>query len=457
MTSSPRPLIVACFGDAHEARVLAGMLQHLDFEPEVVVETDRLGRHAERTITPVILYVDPERSVRGRTLSALGRSKIRPCLTVVPDSVSGWAPDMLRFSSDFVGWPRSEQELKVRLDRALTGWSVPETTEDEPRVQKPLAPLSLIGGSEAFKSTARLIARVARCDAPVLIEGETGVGKELAARAVHYLGSRRDHPFVPVNCGALPDNLVENELFGHVRGAYTDARDVGKGMVAQAERGTLFLDEVEALSVRAQVVLLRFLQDRQYRPLGSQASSLADVRIVAASNSNLQALASRGLFREDLLYRLRVVVIRLPPLRDRKPDVRPLAEEFIRQACARYRLPPKALHPSALDWMECYDWPGNVRELEHFIHQACVTADGPMIYPTTAETASHCGDSAPPSFSQAKANTIVEFERRYLERLMRDCDGNVTRAAKCAGKERRALGKLLKRHALDRREFVQKA
>src|SRR4051794_9775510 len=187
----------------------------------------------------------------------------------------------------------------------------------------------MIGQSEAFSALRQLVEKVATYDVPVLIEGETGTGKELAARAIHYHSARRDRPFVPVNCGALQDTLLESELFGHRRGAFTDARHDQAGLVALAHSGTLFLDEVDALTPKAQVTLLRFLQDQQYRPLGGGREERADVRIIAAGNRSLETLVEDGGFRIDLLYRLKLMQLRLPPLRERKGDVLVLSEHFI--------------------------------------------------------------------------------------------------------------------------------
>jgi DNA-binding NtrC family response regulator len=225
-----------------------------------------------------------------------------------------------------------------------------------------------IGRSPAFLRVLDLIDRFSRCDAPVLIQGETGTGKELAARAIHYSGARRNAPFLPVNCGAIPETLVESELFGHVRGAFTDAREARSGMVAQAEGGTLFLDEIEALEARGQVALLRFLQNLEYRPVGSSTSKLANVRVVAACNGDLAELARRGICRRDLFFRLNVFVLDMPPLRVRGDDVTLLAEAFAERFCRRYGMPRIKLDPACLDCLAAYDWPGNVREFENIVH-----------------------------------------------------------------------------------------
>src|SRR5262245_6323640 len=203
------------------------------------------------------------------------------------------------------------------------------------------ARLNMLGHAPAFTEALRIIGRIATVDATVLIQGETGTGKELAARAVHYLSRRRDGPFIPVNCGALPDNLLESELFGHVRGAFTDAKQPNRGLVAQAEGGTLFLDEVEAMTPRAQVVLLRFLQDHKYRPVGGRLLSSGNVRVIASTNLDLEQLVQQNEFRRDLLFRLSILSVTMPPLRHREDDVLLLAEYFLRRFASQYGKPTK--------------------------------------------------------------------------------------------------------------------
>ena len=210
----------------------------------------------------------------------------------------------------------------------------------------------MIGQSPAFRETVRLVARMAACDAPVLIEGETGTGKELAARGIHYQSARKDRPFIPVNCGAIPDSLIESELFGHRKGAFTDAKENQPGLVTLAEGGSLFLDEVEALSAKGQVTLLRFLQDQEFRPLGARNMEQGNVRVLAATNASLSVMAEQGLFRADLLYRLRILCLELAPLRERKGDVEHLATWFLDACDKRFGLGAKTLHRDAIAWME---------------------------------------------------------------------------------------------------------
>lgn len=322
--------------------------------------------------------------------------------------------------------------------------------------------MNMIGNSPAFREMNRLIGKIANCDAPVLIEGETGTGKELAARAIHYLGSRNGLPFIPVNCGAIPDSLIENELFGHHKGAFTDAKESQCGLIAQAQGGTLFLDEVDALSAKGQVTLLRFLQDQQYRPLGGKQQHSADVRIIAATNASLPTLIGDGAFRPDLLFRLKILSLELPPLRERHGDAELLAKHYLGLYSKKYGMPEKTLHPEALAWVNRYAWPGNVRELENMIHREFLLAEGPVI--CIACEGSQVERRKRPDrrnhelfdadFNSAKAKVLTDFERQFLAMVLSKTKGNVSQAAKMVGKERRAFGKLLKKHGIDKNEYL---
>jgi two-component system, NtrC family, response regulator GlrR len=311
----------------------------------------------------------------------------------------------------------------------------------------------IIGASAIFQVMLAQLRRVAASEAPVLIEGETGSGKELAARAIHYHGVRRSGPFVPVNCGALPDHLLEAELFGHERGAFTDAKVAHRGLVAEANGGTLFLDEVDALSPKAQVALLRFLQDQRYRPLGSARELCTNVRLISATNLPLAEALLQGRFRSDLMYRLKILHLELPPLRERIGDAEQLAQHFVGILCAKYGMPVKAFDATTLAWMRQHSWPGNVRELENWVHRELLMTDSLSIHASPDET---CGEPVVQknlvlaNFQQAKADAVSQFERAYMVAALRQARGNVTHAAQIAGKERRAFGKLLKKHGIDR-------
>jgi len=320
----------------------------------------------------------------------------------------------------------------------------------------------LMGDSPVFVRALKLIERLGKLDIPVLIEGETGTGKELAARAIHYGGLRRAFPFVPVNCGSFAETLIESELFGHVKGAFTDAGVDKPGLVAAAERGTLFLDEVDSLSARAQVALLRFLQDWSYRPVGGHVEARANVRIVAATNHSLERLAERGQFRRDLLYRLSVLTLPLPPLRERGDDVFALARHFLESSRSRYGSHAESLDERECGWFSEYEWPGNVRELENLILREAVLCEARVLRPPPPsaffekrETRfdSFVRNLSTLRFSSAKAKVLTHFEQDYLTALMTRAKGNVSHAARLSGKERRALGKLLKKHGMEPGRF----
>ena len=324
------------------------------------------------------------------------------------------------------------------------------------------ARLNLLGESPAFREALRLIERIAAVDATVLIHGETGTGKDLAAHAVHYLSRRCDFAFVPVNCGALPDNLLESELFGHERGAFTDAKRANRGLIAQAEGGTLFLDEVEAMTPRAQVVLLRFLQDHQYRPVGSSTVRSGDVRIIAASNVDLGDLVRRHLFRADLLFRFGVLSLTMPPLRCREDDAVLLARYFLDRYSAQYQRPPKPLHPDAIIRLRAGPWPGNVREIENLVLREFLLADGPFIDLRSAGLTTESSNADAPAsggtdldmaFKPAKAQVVAKFERTYLSHLLTKTSGNISLAARLSKKDRSALNKLVKKHGLAGEQF----
>lgn len=321
----------------------------------------------------------------------------------------------------------------------------------------------IVGQSAAYRTLLARLRRFASCSLPVLLEGETGTGKELAAREIHYAGARSGKPFIPVNCGALPDTLIENELFGHVRGAFTDAKSEQPGLVDHAQGGTLFLDEVDALSPKAQVTLLRFLEEKEYRPVGGRIARAADVRVVAASNASLDQLAGEGCFRRDLFYRLNVLYLRLPPLRDRDVDIPLLAQHFLDVAAQQLGAEPKRWTDAALRALCGYAWPGNVRELENIALRAYVGSEGTEVGMAQLAAADPAFPEAAPerageidrddSFRASRNRAIQSFERLFLTELLRNAGGNVSAAARIADIERRQLGKLLKKHGIAREVF----
>lgn len=356
---------------------------------------------------------------------------------------------------DFLTCPFRDIEVCPRVQRLLRSQGDAAAPQQSGEIKAPLPIEGLVGESRPFRQVLHLVLDVAHTDATVLISGETGTGKELIARAIHYQSARQRKPFIPVNCGALPDHLVENELFGHVRGAYTDASSPEKGLVAEAETGTLFLDEVDTLSPAAQVKLLRFLQDREYRPLGSANSHTADVRIIAATNADLLQQVQAHRLREDLYYRLNIIALHLPPLRERTEDIPLLASHFLHRYAHHYGRASLRLSVDALHKLVMHGWPGNVRELETVIQRAVILTSSPVIQPADVDLPGlpQSTVSKTDSFRQAKTRVIEQFERTYLSNLLAAHGGNITHAAKEAGEARRSLHRLLKKYDLNRRSF----
>ena len=315
----------------------------------------------------------------------------------------------------------------------------------------------IVGRSPAFMAEVEKLSHIAGCDVSVLITGETGTGKEVFAKAIHQLSSRADKVFVPVNCGAIPFELVENELFGHERGAYTGALGDKRGLIQEANGGTLFLDEIDGLPLMAQVKLLRFLQEKEYRPLGSLKTLDADVRIVAASSADPKDAVITGKLRRDLYYRLNVVALTLPPLRQRREDIIPLACHFLKKYAAEFRKPAERFSPNALLNLTSYDWPGNVRELEHVIEQAVVLSSHELLEDHNIARLGSQKSTVQESFHQAKTRVINEFERDYIRTLLLAHNGNITRAANSAKKDRRAFVQLIRKHKIAVQEFKSKA
>jgi two-component system, NtrC family, response regulator GlrR len=368
-------------------------------------------------------------------------------LAVLPEGANALLRLAAEAVDDFVMWPIRPDEWRQRFSRLIGPGDGPNGLHTV--LLEAMDRAHLIGSDPALLSTVQNIPRVARTASPVLITGETGTGKELCARTIHYCSNRREYPFVPVDCGAVPDHLFENELFGHSRGAFTDAHGDHKGLVSLAEGGTLFLDEVDSLSSVAQAKLLRFLQERAYKPLGSERFQRADLKIIAAANRPLEPLVRDGAVRSDLFYRLNVMRLHLAPLRDRRADIPLLARHFLERLSAEAGAPRKLLTTAALRKLQAHTWPGNVRELFNVVQRAFVFADGSRILPVhIGVDPGHALEATPDGedgFRQAKARVLEDFEREYVQRLLRKHDGNVTRAAREAKKERRAFGRLVKK------------
>jgi two-component system response regulator AtoC len=306
-----------------------------------------------------------------------------------------------------------------------------------------------------MEAVLELVRRAARADANILIQGESGTGKELIGRAIHAQSARAAQVFVPVDCAALPDTLLESELFGHERGAFTGADRAKPGMIEVADRGTLLLDEIGELPVTLQSKLLRALQERQIRRVGGTRFLDVDVRLVAATNRDLAELVRKGEFRDDLFYRVNVITIVLPPLRERTGDVALLAHHFLRRYGRNRQQPLEGIDPDALALLEAHAWPGNVRELQNVIERVAALADGPTV--RARDLPDRLRGSARPApavnvkglpFAKAREAWLQRFAEVYLRDLLRRHRGNVSQAAQSAGVDRKTLYRLLTKHGI---------
>ncbi|MFZ0676055.1 sigma-54 interaction domain-containing protein [Candidatus Binatus sp.] len=336
--------------------------------------------------------------------------------------------------------------------------------------QPPPAWLGMVGKSSALNSASALVQKAARSEASILLHGESGTGKELAAKAIHMSSRRADHPFIAVDCAALLENLLEAELFGYEKGAYTGAIAAKPGLMEMADGGTLFLDEVGELPLSFQVKLLRALQEKEHRRIGGTKVIKFDTRIVAATNRDLHKSVKEGAFREDLLFRLNVIPIRIPPLRERQGDVQLLANWFLKVYCEPDSGATKTFEPEVLRAFESYSWPGNVRELQNVVRRMCVMVDGPTItmreVPSEllstpddasgvfAETAAGI-ESCELAFSAAKTQYLNLFEASYLKSTLDRHAGNVSRAAEAARVDRKTFYRLLRKHRMEPERFRQ--
>lgn len=312
---------------------------------------------------------------------------------------------------------------------------------------------NIVAHGEKMQRVLEQVSRVAETDSTIYIHGESGTGKELIARALHLTSKRSGKPFVAVNCAALPESLLESELFGHVKGAFTGAYTDRDGLFARAHGGSIFLDEIGATSSALQAMLLRVLEEREFYPVGMDRSIKVDVRVIVSTNKDLEEEVKRGNFREDLFYRIHVIPIHLPPLRERKEDIPPLANFFLKKFSHQMKKEVKGILPSALQKLMLYHWPGNVRELENTIEYAVVMTTQDVISEEFIifTDSRHVRDQFKP-FKEAKK----DFEKQYLTQLLNYAKGNITKASKLAGKYRADLYNLIKKYHLRPEDFKDK-
>lgn len=375
-----------------------------------------------------------------------------PIMAVIEDAATSEIMELFKLGvTDFITPPLKACDVMPRL------WRLTEHVQKKnclvERLREKIGLRQILGNSPALMGELRKIPFVAGCDSSILISGETGTGKEMIARAIHYLGPRASKPFSPVNCGAIPTELVENELFGHARGAFTSAATSENGIVQESDGGTLFLDEIDCLPLSAQVKLLRFLQEKEYRQLGSARTRRADVRIIAATNCNPEHAVKQGTFRRDLYYRLNVIPLTLPALRERREDIMLLVRHFTKQYSQEFNKKVETISAEAERKLLLYDWPGNVRELQNMVERAVVFSSGTVLQKEEFNLPETEAVRPDESFQKAKAKVIVEFEKAYIQAILLAHRGNITQAAHTAGKNRRAFWELMKKHEITGNQF----
>jgi DNA-binding NtrC family response regulator len=390
-------------------------------------------------------------------LELLGRIRAEePSLPVI--LITAWGSielaveGMKRGASDFITKPWSNASVVRSVETALQLAASREAAAPPARgeLDERFDFSPIIGGDPKIVRMLERIGRVAPTDASVLITGESGTGKELVAEALHRNSRRRGAPFVKVNLGGISSTLFESEMFGHVRGAFTDARETRRGRFESADGGTIFLDEIGELDAASQVKLLRVLQDRTFEVLGSSRPRTVDVRVVAATNRVLHELVQRGEFREDLLYRLNLINIHLPPLRDRRGDVPPLANHFLRLANEAYRTEVESISVRAMEWLRSQNWPGNIRQLKQTIDRAVLLRGGRELDVDDFFAVRDAGAAEPSDvpLPDAGAITLDEMERRMIVKCMKHYEGNVSRMAEALGISRAALYRRFEKYGI---------
>ena len=372
----------------------------------------------------------------------------RPALPVIILTAHGTIPDAVdatrRGLFGFLTKPFDSDQLLDCIRRALSISAVDSESASSNDWQK-----NIITRSPVMTALLERAKLAARTPTPVLIHGDSGTGKELLASAIHAASDRKSNPFVPVNCTAIPETLLESELFGHTKGAFTGALQDRNGLFYAADGGTLFLDEVGDMSLTFQAKLLRVLQEKEIRPLGADTSQPIDVRIISATQHNLEKAVEEGRFREDLFYRLNVVGLEIPPLSQRREDISLLAAHFLDRIRESYETNVRGFAPKAMESLMEAGWPGNVRQLQNVVEQTAALATTPIIPQTLVQAALNDDDSGFTTLTEARNR----FERQYLMRLLRATRGNVSRASRLAGRDRSKFYQLLRRHHLDPAQF----
>jgi two-component system, NtrC family, response regulator AtoC len=442
--------------DAVSRDLLREILRGEGFEVEAVDDgAVAIERAAPGAYDLVVSDVRMDRADGFAVLRAFGeRAPETPVILITAfGDVTGAMEAIAKGAYDYVSKPFNVEELRLTVARALERKRLAAEKRAAGGAPSEAARLAEIEGkSPRMLEVYKLVARVAPTGATVLVVGESGTGKELVARAIHSRSTRAGEAFVPVNCTALSESLLESELFGHTRGAFTGAVAAKRGLFELADGGTLFLDEIGDMGPKMQAQLLRTLQDGEVRPVGGTESVRVDVRLVCATNRDLEAEVKAGRFREDLYFRINVVTVKLPPLRERPADIPILVSHFLAKIARRERRPAATMSREALDVLCHHDWPGNVRELENAVERAVAVAKGEVVLPSDLPVEVHGGAPAQASGLLDDRPTLAELERRYIALVLAECGGNKKKAAEKLGIDRRTLYRALERAGVDASE-----
>ncbi len=367
-------------------------------------------------------------------------------------SIESAVEAMRKGAFNYLTKPFEPEDLLLQVERALENRRLTsEVKRLEGLLEERYGFDQIVARSQKMQKVLEMVSQIARTDSTVYIHGESGTGKELIAKAIHLGSERKSKSFVAINCAALPEPLLESKLFGHEKGAFTGAVKSSKGLFAQAHEGTIFLDEIGDMSLPIQAKLLRVLQERQFYPVGSETLVEVDVRVLVATNKDLENQVKQGLFREDLFYRIHVIPIYLPPLRERKEDIPLLVEHFLKKFNQQMKKEVRGLTPEAMQKLMLYDWPGNIRELENVIEFAVALSPNELISDNLILQTKEKAISQEPLKPLKEAKEA--YEKTYLINLLQICHGNVSQAAKMAGKYRADFYDLLKKHGLKSEDF----
>jgi two-component system response regulator GlrR len=366
-------------------------------------------------------------------------------------SIESAVEAMKRGAYSYLTKPFDHQDLLLQIERALENRRLNiEIKRLKGLLEERYDFTNIVGRSEKMKKVLEMVSQIAKTESTIYIHGESGTGKELIAKAIHLASERKNKPFVAINCAALPETLMESELFGHEKGSFTGAVRSTKGLFTQAHQGTIFLDEIGDMPLSIQAKLLRALQERQFYPIGSEKPMEVDVRVIVATQKDLEGQVKQGLFREDLFYRIHVIPIYLPPLRERKEDIPLLVDYFLKKFSEQTKKELKGLTPQALQKLMLHEWPGTVRELENTIEYAVVMTQKDTI---TEDFILQTKGTLPQEPLKPLREARDAYEKGYLIHLLEICEGNVSMASKLAGKYRADFYDLLKKHGLKTEDF----